>query len=223
MKRIIILLAAFSIGISSIYAQLFPSVDKESSPEMSMLAIKFGSENDGKMENVINNNFTGWAPIVKDKDGNIIRFRNFDAGANFTNIYYVENLKAGEYTLVGFIHVYTDYDKLDEYRKQIGRDFLPSYGPYEENIYHIKQLFSLKEPIVINLEPNKMMSFGSFAVKYKWVGGLAGTTNDRWKMDENFTSITTEKPLDDEVLRYMKSWATPKWKKWNAKNSASPL
>lgn len=224
MKRTLVILATvLYFGLINGNAQLFPSVDKVASPEMSMIALQFAHDNDGKMENVINNNFTGWAPVVKGPDGNIVPFRNFDAGADMTNIYYAENLKAGEYTLIGFYHVYTDYGKLDEYKKEFGEKHMPIYEPYVDKKYHIKQVFELKEPIVLNLEPNKIMSFGSFAVKHKWVGGIAGTTDDRWKMDEQHTAITLEKPFDNYVLRYMKPWATPKWKKWNEKNSASPL
>jgi hypothetical protein len=140
-----------------------------------------------------------------------------------TNIYYAENLKAGEYTLIGFYHVYTNYGKLSEYEKEIGKQFIPSYDPYADNKYHIKQIFSLNEPVKINLVANKVMSLGSYAVKYKWVEGMAGTTDERWKMNESQTAITKSVPFDEYILRYIKAWRTPNWKKWNEKNPATPL
>jgi hypothetical protein len=222
MKRIVALTFMISLGLSMGYAQLFPKVDKPTSPEMSMLVIQFAHDNDGKMDIVSNLNFTGWAPVVEGPDGKIIPFRNFDSGAGITNIYYAENLVAGEYTLKGFNHLYTNYTKLDEYKEATGEK-LARYAPYENLPYHEVQFFALAEPVMVNLEPNKVMSFGSFAVKYKWVSGAAGTTDDRWKAVEDYSAITLEKPLDDHVLRYIKPWRTPAWKGWNVKNSASPL
>lgn len=218
----------FTLGIifcisATSNAQLFPKVKKPSSPEMSMLVLQLSHDNDGQMENVINTNFTGWAPAVKGPDGNIIPFRKYDAAADITNIYYSENLPAGEYTLIGFYHVYTDYGKLKEYEAEIGHQHIPSYEPYENKPYHVKQLFELAQPVKIQLIPNKVMCLGNYAVKYKWVGGAAGTTDDRWRVVEDETSITVAEPQNNTVLRYIKTWATPAWKKWNAKNDATPL
>lgn len=222
MKRVAALTILFYFGLSMGFAQLFPKVDKPTSTEMSMLVIQFANDTEGKMENVSNLNFTGWAPAVKGPDGNEVVFRNFDAGSGITNIYYSENLPAGEYTLTGFYHIYTDYSKLEEYKQATGEK-LARYAPYEKLPYHVRQHISLSEPVVVNLVSNKVMSFGSFAVTYKWVSGAAGETDDRWKANEEVTKITLEKPLDDFVLRYMKPWRTPAWKLWNAKNDALPL
>jgi hypothetical protein len=223
MKKLAIISSAlFFLTLLNAKAQLFPKVDKVASPEMSMLVIQFAHDNEGKMENVSNLNFTGWAPVVEGPDGKIVKFRNFDAGADMTNIYYAENIEAGEYTLKGFNHLYTNYTKLDEYKNETGEQFA-KYAPYENLPYHEVQFFALSNPVVINLEPNKIMSFGSFAVKYKWVSGAAGTTDDRWKAIEDYSAITLEKPYDDYVLRYIKPWRTPAWKKWNEKNLANPL
>ncbi|MGE0076332.1 MAG: hypothetical protein AB7S48_00580 [Bacteroidales bacterium] len=223
MKQIIFtLILVLGLGTMSINAQLFPRVTKPSSPEMSMLVIQFAHDDNGKMGNVNNMNFSGWAPAVMGPDGKVIPFRNFDAGADFTNIYYSENLPVGEYKLIGFYHVYIDYSKLDEVRKG-APDKLTKYAPYEDLPYHVKQLVNLSEPVVVTLEPNKVMTFGTYAVKYKWFGGLAGTTDDRWRVVEDETSITVAEPQNNTVLRYIKSWATPAWKKWNAKNDATVL
>lgn len=221
-RQITLTIAMLFITLLTVQAQLFPKVDRPTSDEMSMIAIQFAHDNDGKMENVSNLNFTGWAPVVVGPDGKEVAFRNFDAGADMTNIYYAENLVAGEYTLKGFNHIYTDYSKLEEHKKATGEE-LARYAPYDNLSYHVKQFFPLSNPVVVNLEPNKIMSFGSFAVKYKWIEGLAGTTDHRWKAVEEESGITIEKPLDDYVLRYMKPWRTPAWKRWNVKNEVQPL
>jgi hypothetical protein len=224
MKRSVISAMAFvCLVVSTGFAQLFPKVDKPTSDEMSMLVLQYAQEKDGKMENVLNMNFTGWAPAVKGPDGQIVPFRNYDKGADFTNIYYAENLPAGEYTLLGFYHVYTDYGKLKEYETSIGKTIIASYDPYGNLPYHVKQLIPLKQEVVVKLEANKVMTMGSYVVKFKWVSGMAGTTDDRWKAKEDETSITMEDPKSETVIRYIKSWATPAWKKWNAKNPANPL
>ena len=226
MKRIVLMIAVtLFIGVLSGFAQLFPKVKKPTSPEMSMLAIQFGTVNNDKYETVINNNFTGWAPVVKDANGKVAEFRNFNAGAgDIASIYYAENLVAGEYTLIGFYHVYTDYGKLTAYRDSVKNpNYLPTYEPYVDKSFHIRQFFPLKMPVKITLAPNTIMSLGSFAVKYKWTEGMAGTSDTRWKMDESVTGVVMENPNDDKVIRYMKPWATPAWKKWNVKNPATPL
>lgn len=203
------------------FSQFFPKVEKPSTPEMSMLAIQASHDEDGKLGKIENMNFTGWAPAVMNSEGKVVPFRNFDAGADFTNIYYAENLPAGEYKLIGFYHVYTDYSKLEEYHKQFP-NHIPTFSPYKEMPYHVKQLFSLKEAVIVNLESNKIRTFGSYVIKFKWVGGMGGTTPDRWKAIEEKTLLTAE-PQNETVLRYMKTWATPAWKKWNEKNAATKL
>ncbi|HPX06315.1 MAG TPA: hypothetical protein PLC17_10300 [Tenuifilaceae bacterium] len=221
-KSLQLLTALLFAGILGANAQLFPKVSKPESNEASMLVLQFGHTNDGKLETVTNLNFSGWAPAVINANGEIVPFRKYDAGADFTNIYYAENLAAGTYKLVGFYHVYIDYSKLDEMRKG-NPDKMTKYAPYENLSYHVKQLFPLQDTVTVQLEANKVMTFGTYAVKYAWVGGLAGTTDDRWKANEEKTEVTTSKPDDNTVLRYIKTWATPAWKKWNAKNDVSPL
>ncbi len=224
MKRTILLLAAILyLGISSSFAQLFPKVDRPTTDDMSMLAMQFSRDKDGKYENVLHINFTGWAPAVKGPNGQEIQFRVFSAGADMTVLYYAENLPAGEYTLTGFYHVYTNYDKLDEYKKQVNNpNYSPVYEPYANNPFHVKQHIPLSKPVIVYLEPNKIMSFGSFAVKFEYFEGAAGTSADRWRVNDE-TSITLEEAHSDYVLRYMKPWRTPAWKRWNEKNPASAL
>ena len=190
---------------------------------MSMLALQFAHDENGELTNVINTNWSGWIPAVTATDGSLVNFRHFGAGADVNNIYYAENLKAGEYTILGFYHIYSDYGKLDEYKKEKGESYVAEKAPYKNLPYHIKQLIALKEPVKVNLEANKMMSLGNYAVEFKYLGGLNGTTNDRWKTIEEETKLTKEEPNNDYILKYMKSWATKKWKMWNAKNSAEKL
>lgn len=204
------------------FSQLFPSVNNPKSADMSILAMQFSIDEDGVLGKSTNLNFTGWAPAVTGPNGEIVPFRVFNTGADINTIFYAENLEAGEYTLTGFYHVYTDYDKLDEYTAETGDKSLVSYEPYANRPYHIKQLMALSEPVVVNLQPNSMMAFGNFAAQFQHHEGLAGTSPDRWRAKDS-SKITVEEPHDEYILRYMKSWATPKWKRWNAKNSATPL
>lgn len=226
MKRITLLFAAIVyFGLSVGYSQLFPKVDKPTSDEMSLLVLQFGKQKDDAsgFEIVLNNNATGWAPAVKGPDGEFIPFRKYDAAADVTNIFYSENLKAGEYTLVGFFHVYVDYGKLEEYKKEVNNpNFIMSYEPFADNSYHIKQLVELDEPVSINLGAGTVKSLGNYAVKFEWVGGPWGTTDDRWMIKDNAEIIMAE-PLDEYIARYIKTWRTRSWKPWNAINPSEQL
>jgi hypothetical protein len=204
--------------------QFLPKVDKVKSDDMSMLAVHFGQEDEtGKLVLAQNMNWSGWAPAVVGPDGEEVAFRNFDSGADITNIYYAENLKAGEYTLTGFYHVYTDFSKLEPYKAQSGEK-MARYAPYEKLPYHVRQHFPLSSPVKIDLKANSMAAFGTFMAKYEFKEAFyGGTSDDRSKVVEETFKYVTEKPMDDYILRYMKPWATPAWKKWNAKNPATPL
>ncbi|MBC7124477.1 MAG: hypothetical protein H5T24_02520 [Bacteroidales bacterium] len=226
MKRLLFVTTAIIWLLGSTgYAQLLPKVDKPTADDKSLLVLQFGCEKaDGSgYEVVINSNASGWAPVVKGPDGQIIPFRKYDIAADVNNIYYSENLTAGEYTLVGFYHVYVDYGKLDEYKKEVNKpNFIMSYEPYADNPYHIKQLFELDEPVKINLEAGVVKSLGNYAVKYEWVAGGFGTTDDRWRVKEGAKIVLAE-PLDEYIARYIKTWRTRAWKEWNARNPVEPL
>lgn len=223
MKKFLTMVLLLVVGGLTSSAQLFPRVDKPASADASMLVVQFAHDDNGTMRLMSNMNFTGWAPAVKGPDGAIVPFRTFDAGADITNIYYSENLTPGVYTLIGFYHDYTDYSKLDEYRKIKGPNYLAEYGPFKGLPYHVKQLIILEQAVEVTLEANKMQTFGSYAITYKWLSGVAGTTDDRWKVVEEETKFTLMDTDSDYLLRYMKTWATPAWKKWNAKNNVQPL
>ncbi len=226
MKRLavltVLLLCIFTFAS---YAQLFPQVDRPTSDDLSLLVLQFGKEkDDGNFEIVLNNNATGWAPAVKGPDGEIIPFRKYDSAADITNIYYSENLQAGEYTLVGFYHVYVDYGKLEEYKKEINNpNYLMSYEPFANRPFHVKQLFELSEHVTVNLEAGTVKSLGNYAVKFEWVEGPMGTTDTRWKANEEKTEFVLVKPFDDHVQRYIKTWRTRSWRPWNERNSVKPL
>jgi len=221
MKKIIGLLIVSFVGITTSFAGLFPSVSKPSSPDASMIVLQFGIDDAGKLIGCANTSAFAWVPVVKDSDGNIIKFRVFNGGVDMTTIFYKENLKAGEYTLEGFNHVYLDYGKLDAYRIEKGTKEAAKEAPYDNLPYDVVQFFALDEPVKLNLEPNKIMSFGNYGVKYKYKGGLAGTTDDRWMLVEDETKIILANSEDQSLLNYISSWATKKWRMWNAKNPAA--
>jgi hypothetical protein len=225
MKKLAIVSSAlFFVTLLTAKAQLFPKVDKPSSDDMSLIALEFGREDEGKIIMANNVAWSGWAPAVTGPDGKEIPFRNYDSGADITNIYYAENLPAGEYTLTGFYHVYTDFDKLDEHRSKTGEEELTRYAPYENLPYHVRQHFALPNPITIKLDPKAMASFGTFIVKYRHFEAFyGGTSNKRSSVVEEDFEYVTAKPHDDHILRYMKPWRTPAWKKWNVMNPAEPL
>ncbi len=204
------------------FSQLFPTVNRPSSDEMSMLVVLFGQENEGKMDIVLNLPYSGWAPAVIGPDGKEIPFRNFDSGVDISNIYYSENLVSGEYTLTGFYHFSIDYSELEKYKEETGED-RARYAPFDNMAYNVRQLVALEEPVIINLVPDIVMTFGTFAVVFDYISGMAGTTDDRFQLDESKTRYSTIKPLDDHILRYIKPWRTRAWRGWNEKNSAEPL
>gem|GEM_PF-367686 len=221
MKRTSLLIAAMLLfGVLTGFAQFFPKVNKPTSTDMSLLVLQFSRDDEGKMGRITNFNFSGWAPAVMGPDGNVVPFRNFDAGADFTNIYYAENLPAGDYKLIGFYHVYSDYSKFDQFQRPVA-DKIARYAPFENLPYQVKQLIPLKEAVTVALVPDKVMTFGSYAVKFKWKGGPGGTTDDRYKVIEEETSITLAESQSEVVLRYIKTWATSAWKLWNAKNQVA--
>ncbi len=221
MKKIIISLSLiFVVGISSTFAGLFPKIDKPNSPEASLIALQFSIDDKGELIPFSNTNVSMWTPVVKKEDGTIVEFRVFNGGADMTTIYYKENLTAGKYTLLGFNHVYVDYGKLHKYEEELGKPFTLYKEPYANKPYHVIQFFPLDKPYEFTLKPNVMMTLGNYVIKYKINGGVAGTTDDRYRVIEDETKIVMADKEDQSLLAYMKPWATKKWKMWNAKNPA---
>lgn len=222
MKKIFsLLLIVITIGISTSYAGLFPKVDKPNSPDASMIALQFSIDNNGNLEPCVNANWAMWAPVVKMEDGSLVEFRVFNGGANITSIYYKENLVAGKYTLVGFNRIYTDFDKLDEYKKiPRNENHVVPKNAYDDKPYRVRQLIAIDSPIEFTLEPNKIMTLGHYVIKWKVKEGPDGTSADRYSAIEDQTKIMMADSEDQSLLIYMKPWATKKWKMWNAKNPA---
>ncbi len=202
-----VVIMAFT-GCMSLFTAL--TVEPPVSEDASMLVLEAA---DGAGSYLTNVNYSGWAPLVEDKQGNVIPFRMVNALAEADTFYFSPNLMAGTYVLKGFRHVYTDYGLLP-----VG--VLPDYDPYVEHPYHKRQEFLLDNPVVIQLKPGEMASFGKFEITSKWVGGAAGTTDDRWKVAPESVRIIAN-PTDRNMLKAVKGITNAAWAPWNAMNPES--
>ena len=222
MRRIFNLTMVFVfLGVFSSYAGLFPSVDKPNSPDASMIALQFSIDDNGNLEPCVNANWAMWAPVVKMEDGSLVEFRVFNGGVDMTTIYYKENLVAGKYTLVGFNRIYTNFDKLHEYRAEIGNEnYIVPKKAYDDMPYRVRQLIAVDSPIEFTLEPNKIMTLGHYVIKWQVKEGPNGTSPDMYSIIEDQSKIMMADSEDQSLLTYMKPWANKKWKMWNAKNPA---
>ncbi len=192
-------------------ASFFPVVDSPFNQDSSMLVLEVGTKEGTSTSALLNTNASGWAPWVEDSSGKLIPFRPFDTEARLDSFYFSENLAPGSYTLKGFMHVYVDYAKLKQ-------NEIPTYGPFADYPYHVVQQFALSNPVTIELKKAQMATFGRYFITSSWVGGAAGTTDDRWKVVPSSVAITGD-PADKKALRVAKNWATPAWSAWNTKNS----
>lgn len=209
MFALIVLLVVSVTGCMSIFTAL--SVDPPASTDASMLILE-ASEGETYLTNV---NYTGWAPLVEDANGSIVPFKMVNALADADTFYFAENVMPGTYTLTGFRHVYTDYGLLP-------MGVHPEYQPYVDNTYHVRQEFMLDKPVTIKLGAAQMASFGKYIIKSSWVGGAAGTTDDRWKVVPSSVKITSN-PNDRNMLKVVKTITNDKWASWNAMNPETPL
>ncbi len=222
MKKAIIFTSALLLIVSlSSFMGLFPRVDKPDSPDASMIVLQFAIDNKGELETFGNANWSMWIPELVDETGTLVPFKWATGLADMTNFYYKENLKAGKYTLKGFTHVYTDYGKEKEYEEAKGSTEMVTKNPYDNKPYRVRQFFPLEKPVILDLQPNIIASLGMYVMKYKYKEGISGTSDDRWKILEDYTKIVMADPEDQSLLEYMKPWATKKWKMWNAKNPAN--
>lgn len=202
---VLIVLFAFS-GCASLFTAL--TVDPPMSANASMLVVEaVANENN---DYLMNNNATGWAPLVEDAQGNVIPFKMVNILADAGTFFFAPNVQEGIYTLKGFRHVYTDYGLLPD-------GIIPSYDPFVENVYHVRQEFMLAKPVVIKLGPAQMESFGKYLVGYTWLGGAAGTTDDRWKVAPSSVNIVAN-PSDRNMLKVLQGFTNANWALWNARN-----
>ncbi len=176
----------------------------------SMLIVEAGVHNGSETQALWNTNVSGWAPWVVDDRGNEIPFKPFDTESRVDSFYYSENLSPGTYTLKGFMHVYVDYSILPE-------DIIPTYGPFSNYAYDLRQYFPLDREVTISLGSRSIETFGRYFVESKYVGGASGTTDDRWKMVESSVRISGDRN-DRKAMRVAKNWATLNWTLWNAYN-----
>ena len=205
---LVVFLMVSVTGCMSIFTAL--SVDPPVSADASMLVLE-ASDGNTYLTNV---NYTGWAPVVEDANGSIVPFKMVNALADADTFYFAENVKPGTYVLKAFRHVYTDYNLLPA-------GVLPSYEPYVDNSYHVRQEFMLDKPVTITLGPAQMASFGKHAIASQWGGGASGTTNDRWKVVPSSVKITSS-PNDRNMLKVVKGITNANWNPWNAMNPETP-
>lgn len=197
-------------GCMSIFTVL--AVEPPVGSDASMLILE--AEDGGTGDYLTNVNYTGWAPLVEDANGNTIVFRMVNALADADTFYFAPNVMPGTYTLKGFRHVYTDYGLLP-------KGVMPNYDPYVEYPYHVRQDFMLGKPVVIELKAAQMASFGKYTITSQWVGGAAGTTDDRWKVAPSSVKITSA-PNDRNMLKIVKGITNANWAPWNAMNPETP-
>ena len=196
-------------GCASLFTALMvdPPLDENSS----MLVVEMGSNNDY----LVNNNFTGWAPLVEDENGNIIVMQMINAIVDAQTIYIAPNIRPGKYTMIGIRHVYTDYGLL------LDSDS-PNYEPYVERPYHVQQDFLLDESVEITVGQREMVTLGHYNIAYEWNGGGFADKDDRWRVLPSTLKITSD-PMSTNVLRAIKgSLSSDTWELWNERNPESP-
>jgi hypothetical protein len=193
-------------GCMSLFTAL--TIEEPNDPKSSMLILESGIDGDYLM----NNNYTGWAPLVKDPSQNIVPFSMVNALADAETLYVAPNVMPGKYTLVGFRHVYTDYGLVQE------GDY-PNYEPYVASHYHINQEFTLDKPVTIVVKEGEMATFGYYNIEYSHNGGGFADTDDRWAVVPSSVHITSD-PTNTNMLRVLKGLNTPSWNMWNVRNSA---
>lgn len=213
MKKLALLFSSlgvvFLISSCISFGSLFPNVQSPNSSESSLLIVEAGSLGEGVL---FNSNATGWAPWVVDAKGEIVPFKTFDGESRLDSFFYSENLESGKYTLKGFFHVYIDYSKLPD-------NVYASYAPFANYSYHIKQEFPLDNPVEILLGKGEVATFGRYYISSEWEGGVAGTSDHRWRVNPSTLKISGDRG-DEKALRVAKNWQTPNWTLWNLRNPA---
>ena len=147
-----------------------------------------------------------------DSKGDVVPFKTFDGESRLDSFFYSENLESGKYTLKGFYHVFIDYSKLPE-------NVIASYGPFANYSYHVKQEFPLDKPVEIVLGKGEVATLGRYFITYNWTEGLAGTGDQRWRVNPATVKISGDQN-DQKALRVAQNWRTPNWTLWNLRNPA---
>ena len=209
---IILILVAMALllsGCMSLFTAL--TVEAPLSSDSSMLVVEIGND----YEYLVNNNYTGWAPIVKDPSGNIVQFQMINAIYDAKTLYVAPNVAPGVYTMSAIRHVYTDYGLVKD------GDY-PEYEPYVERPYHIQQNFLLEKPVKVSVPSNSMVTLGYYDIAYEWNGGGFADKDDRWKAVDSTVKIKSE-PDNKRTLQVIKgSLNSDTWKVWNEKNPEAP-
>ena len=207
---VLIIIALLLSGCMSLFTAL--TIEEPLSSDSSMLVVEMGNNDDY----LVNNNYTGWAPIVKDSSGIIVPFKMINAIVDAKTIYVAPNVAPGVYTMTGVRHVYTDYGILRD-------DDSPTYEPYVEKSYHIQQYFPLAKPVKVTVSPKSMVSLGYVDIDFEWNGGGFADKDDRWKAVESTVTLISN-PQSRDVLRAIKgSLNSATWKLWNESNPEAPF
>ncbi len=192
-------------GCMSIFTAL--AIEEPVNSESSMLVVEIGSDG----EYLMNNNYTGWAPLIEDVNGNVIVMQMINGIADAKTIYVAPNIAPGVYKMVGIRHVYTDYGLVNSSDS-------PIYEPYVKTSYQIQQDFPLNVSVNITVPSKEMVSLGYYDVSYDWNGGGFASKDDRWKVIPSSVKITSD-PTSKSLLKAIKgSLNSTTWKLWNERN-----
>ncbi len=202
---LVLVLVSSCISLGS----FFPNVVSPLESDSSLLVVEAGIPGEGPL---FNSNASGWAPWVVDANGKMVPFKTFDAESRLDSFFYSENLASGKYTLKGFYHIFVDYSKLSE-------GTVALYDPFANYSYHVKQEFPLDKPVEIVLGKGEMATFGRYFISYNWVEGIAGSSDQRWRVNPSTIKISGDKD-DQKALRVAQNWRTPNWTLWNQRNPA---
>lgn len=214
MKKALLIcaVAALMLASCSSMTAMFPFATAPATPQSSMLVVEVGTGKPALSDNLSNLNFSGWAPLVLDQAGKEIAFNNFDTEARLDSFFYAQNLPAGDYTLMGFMHVYADYGLYDSGKVVV------SYEPYAKRPWHVRQVFPLPRPVKLTLKPASVETFGRYLIEFAYKEGASGKSNDRWMVKPDSFKYNAILSADKKALRVMKNWAAPAWVPWNKLN-----
>ncbi len=200
-----VLLISLTFGCMSLFEAL--TIDPPVDQNASMIAMEIASNG----EYLINDNATGWAPIVKDQNGNILPFKMINALANGATLYVMPNVQPGTYTFSALRHVYTDYSLLPE-------DLIPNYEPYIASPYHINQEFPLSKPVVLKVKAGEIASLGYYDISYEWNGGGFAEKDDRWAVVPSTYAIVEDAGSTHPLELIRGSLNSTNWVPWNERN-----